>query len=175
MDDKMQEIYPFLAQCDHVVLASPICFSSLSGPLLNVARRVQTYFAGRFFRGEPELLKQKNGVLLLAGAEPGTERKLLETARIIMKHINAGLSSRPFAPCLPIKCRPRKMKRLFAPRETLPKRETSFIIRYKKMPSGMPGAFFYIRSLTESFLSKGMPSGAKRYSVLQDLEALNLV
>lgn len=39
----------------------------------------------------------------------------------------------------------------------------------------MPGAFFYIRSLTESFLSKGMPSGAKRYSVLQDLEALNLV
>lgn len=59
MDDKMQEIYPFLAQCDHVLLASPICFSSLSGPLLNVARRVQTYFAGRFFRGEPELLKQK--------------------------------------------------------------------------------------------------------------------
>lgn len=88
MDDKMQEIYPFLAQCDHVVLASPICFSSLSGPLLNVARRVQTYFAGRFFRGEPELLKQKNGVLLLAGTEPGTQQKPLETTYIIMKHMN---------------------------------------------------------------------------------------
>lgn len=88
VNDKMQQVYPFLAECDHVALASPIWFSSLSGPLLNMASRMQTYFAGRFFRGEPEVRKPKNGVLLLTGAEPGTERKPLETAHIIMKHMN---------------------------------------------------------------------------------------
>lgn len=88
VNDKMQQAYPFLAECDHVALASPIWFSSLSGPLLNMASRMQTYFAGRFFRGEPEVRKPKNGVLLLTGAEPGTECGPIQTAVTIMKHMN---------------------------------------------------------------------------------------
>jgi multimeric flavodoxin WrbA len=89
IQDAMQKVYPYLVDCDIVALASPIWFSSLSGPLLNMASRFQTYFAGHFFRGEKDILKPKSGVLLLAGAEPGTEKKPVETAHSILKHINA--------------------------------------------------------------------------------------
>lgn len=89
IQDRMQEIYPYLAECDVVALASPVWFSSLSGPLLDMASRFQPYFAGRFFRGETDILRPKSGVVLLAGAEPGTEQKPLETAYTILKHLNA--------------------------------------------------------------------------------------
>lgn len=87
--DKMQDIYPYVEECDNFVIASPIWFSELSGPLLNLASRMQTYFAARFFRKESSKLKHKNGVLMLAGAEPGTEKKAVSTAHTIFKHVNA--------------------------------------------------------------------------------------
>ena len=87
--DDMQAIYHYLEECDNVVLASPIWFSSLSGPLLNFASRLQTYFAGRFFRKEAEFLKPKNGAILLVGAEPGSEKGAIENALTILKHVNA--------------------------------------------------------------------------------------
>lgn len=45
INDEMQEVYSYLDDCDNVVLASPIWFSSLSGPLLNLTSRMQTKFA----------------------------------------------------------------------------------------------------------------------------------
>ncbi len=87
--DDMQNIYDYLESCDNLVVASPIWFSELSGPLLNLASRIQTYFAARWFRNEPNKIKHKNGVLLLVGAEPGTEKKACSTAHTIFKHVNA--------------------------------------------------------------------------------------
>ena len=87
IDDEMQEIYPFLEQCDNVVLASPIWFSSLSGPLLNIASRMQTLYAGRCFRHE-SFEAEKNGVLILVGAEKGTEVMPEKTALVILKHMH---------------------------------------------------------------------------------------
>lgn len=86
IEDEMQEIYLFLDECDNVVLASPIWFSSLSGPLLNIASRIQTLFAARYFQGK---IKEttKNGVLILVGAEKGTEVIPEKTALTIMKHM----------------------------------------------------------------------------------------
>ena len=49
--DGMTEIYDWIADCDNVVIASPVYFSELTGPLLSVLSRVQTLFCGRFFRG----------------------------------------------------------------------------------------------------------------------------
>ena len=83
--DAMQEIYPYWEECDNVVLASPIWFSSLSGPLLSLASRFQTQFAARHFRNEPVGIKQKNGVILLVGAESGTEAVPIQTACTILK------------------------------------------------------------------------------------------
>ena len=91
INDGMQEIYAYLHACDNVVLASPIWFSSLSGPLLNMASRLQTLWAGRYFRKE-KTGKAKNGVLIIVGAEEGTEVIPTETALTIMKHMHVKLS-----------------------------------------------------------------------------------
>ncbi len=89
LNDKMQEIYNYLEECDNIVIASPIWFSELSGPLLNVASRVQMYYASKRFRGIDKIFKKKNGVLMLAGAEKGTEEKASTTAHTIFKFLNA--------------------------------------------------------------------------------------
>lgn len=86
--DPMQEVYPFLAECDNVVLASPVWFSSLSGPLLDIASRMQTLFAARFFRKEPPEGKEKNGVILMVGGMKGTEVIPTQNALTIMENMN---------------------------------------------------------------------------------------
>lgn len=89
IDDEMQKVYPYLQECDNVILASPIWFSSLSGPLLNISSRIQTLFAGTYFRREEKKCKEKNGVLILVGAEKGTEVTPTANALTIMKFMNA--------------------------------------------------------------------------------------
>ena len=84
VNDKMQEIYPYFESCDNVVIASPIWFSSLSGPTLDITSRFQTYFAGRFFRKEQQPV-EKNGVLIFVGAQPGTEEAPEKSALTIMR------------------------------------------------------------------------------------------
>ena len=88
VQDEMQNSYDYLENCDNIIIASPVWFSGLSGPLLNLASRIQTYFAARFFRKEASTIKQKCGVLLLVGAEPGTEKRAISTANTIFKHLN---------------------------------------------------------------------------------------
>jgi len=90
--DDMQEVYEYLETCDNFILASPIWFSSLSGPLINLASRLQPYFAAKHFRKEQTGIKRKNGVLVIAGAEAGTEKRAVTTANIIMKLVNASPS-----------------------------------------------------------------------------------
>lgn len=88
IDDYMQVIYPYLENCDNIVIASPIWFSSLSGPILNLASRIQTIYASSHFRKEPVNIKRKNGVIIIVGAEPGTEVIPTQNALTIMKFIN---------------------------------------------------------------------------------------
>lgn len=85
--DAMQAFYPYLLVCDSIVLASPIWFSSLSGPLLTIASRLQTLFAASFFRREKLAMQPKRGAILLAGAQKGTEAAPLATARILLKNL----------------------------------------------------------------------------------------
>lgn len=85
MQDPMQAVYDYLVDCDNVVLASPVWFSSLSGPMLNLCSRVQTYFAARHFRGETPALSEKRGLILLVGGNAGTERNPLQTATEILR------------------------------------------------------------------------------------------
>ncbi len=83
--DGMQAVYEFLADCDNVVLASPVWFSSLSGPAMNLTSRFQTYFSARRFRNAPVQRKPKKGLIILAGGNAGTEIHPLETARMILR------------------------------------------------------------------------------------------
>ena len=66
------------------MLASPVWFSSLSGPTLDIGSRLQTYFARKFFRRLPSALKPKRGVILLVGAQPGTEVGPTANAKTIL-------------------------------------------------------------------------------------------
>ena len=87
INDGMQAIYEYWKDCDNVVLASPIWFSSLSGPALNIASRFQTSFIARFRRKIPSP-PTKNGVLILVGAQPGTEKHPEENALTILRNMN---------------------------------------------------------------------------------------
>ena len=91
LPDGMREVYPFFEACDNLVIASPVWFSELSGPLLNLASRlIQPYFAARRFRGEVLAIRQKRGVLILtAGGEKRTEEKAAATAHTLFRSMNA--------------------------------------------------------------------------------------
>lgn len=88
IDDEMQDVYDFMENCDNIVLASPIWFSSLSGPLLNLASRVQTLYMAHHIRKEPIRGKKKNGVIIIVGGERGTEIIPTQNALTIMKFMN---------------------------------------------------------------------------------------
>ncbi len=89
IQDGMQDIYAYLGRCDNVVIASPIYFSELTGPLLGLASRLQTYWAARFFRKEPAPGGVKRGALLLAGGGDGSPAKAEGTARTLFRFVNA--------------------------------------------------------------------------------------
>ena len=95
INDEMQEVYEYLNKCDNVVIASPIWFSCLSGPILNIASRLQTLYCSRVFR---KITKEpnKNGVIILVGGEgtdSGTETTPIKTALTIMRNMSVKIPS----------------------------------------------------------------------------------
>ena len=93
LDDDMTNIYDFLDKCDNIVLASPIWFSSLSGPLLNLTSRIQALWANNYFLNKPYASNLKNGVIIIVGAQSGTETIPMQTAVGLMKYMNVDRSS----------------------------------------------------------------------------------
>ncbi len=88
INDGMQEVYEYLKTCDNVVIASPIYYSQLTGQLLNVASRFQTYFSARRFRREVPFLSRKKGAVILTGGGTGNPKYAYRTASEILSYIN---------------------------------------------------------------------------------------
>lgn len=88
INDDMQELYPYIEECDNIVIASPIWFASLSGPMMNMASRLQTIYSSIYFRNMPLSIKKKNGVIIITGARQGTEEMPTKIAVTIMKFLN---------------------------------------------------------------------------------------
>lgn len=88
INDEMQEIYSYLEDCDNIVIASPIYFSELTGKMLDLGSRLQTYFCGRFFRKEKISIAPKRGAVILVGGGDGRMDKAYETACTLMHHMN---------------------------------------------------------------------------------------
>jgi len=88
VQDEMQDVYRYLETCDNIVLASPIWFSSLSGPLLNMASRIQSIWAANYFQKKKLILKEKKGVIILVGGQPETKDIPTQTALGIMRYMN---------------------------------------------------------------------------------------
>lgn len=57
------------------MIASPIYFSELTGKLLDVGSRLQTYFCSSFFRNENSIEKPKKGAVFLVGGGDGRMEK----------------------------------------------------------------------------------------------------
>lgn len=88
--DGMQEVYRFLETCDNVVIASPIYFSELTGPLLSVLSRLQALYCARTFRSEPPLPQDKRGLCILIGGGDGSLSRAEGTAKILLRQMGAG-------------------------------------------------------------------------------------
>lgn len=88
IQDGMQEVYAYLRECGNVLIASPIYFSELTGKLLDVGSRLQTYYSSRRFRREEPILEAKRGAVLLAGGGDGSPEKAAGTARALLRLMN---------------------------------------------------------------------------------------
>lgn len=92
IDDDMQQIYILLDEVDNVILASPIYFSELTGPLLGMLSRLQIYYAARMIRGDKDFkLKRKKGVLILVGGGDGSFEPAFKTAKVLFRQMNVEL------------------------------------------------------------------------------------
>lgn len=87
--DEMQEIYSYIEECDNVLIASPIYFSELTGKLLDLGSRLQTYFSAKFFRNDMPITKEKKSAVLLVGGGKGNMEKAFDTAQILLRDIRA--------------------------------------------------------------------------------------
>ena len=88
IDDEMQEVYSYIQKCDNILIASPIYFSELTGKLLDVGSRLQTYFCAKFFRKEIAIPRSKKGAVILVGGGDGYMNKAYETAQTLLHHMN---------------------------------------------------------------------------------------
>lgn len=88
IDDNMQDVYAYIQECDNILVASPLYFSELTGQLLAITSRLQTYFCSRFFRNENPIEKDKIGGVLITGGGDGKMERAYSTAKIILHHMN---------------------------------------------------------------------------------------
>ena len=88
IQDGMQEIYDAIETCDNILIASPIYFSELTGRVLDVGSRLQTYFCARFFRNEEMIIRPKKGAVVLVGGGDGHMDKAYDTACTLLHHMN---------------------------------------------------------------------------------------
>ena len=89
IDDEMQGVYNYIQECDNVLIASPVYFSELTGQLLAVASRLQTYYCARFFRKQKPIEKSKKGAVILSGGGDGCMDTAYKTACNLLHHMNA--------------------------------------------------------------------------------------
>jgi len=88
--DDMNKCYDLMNKVDNIIMASPIYFSELTGPLLSYTSRFQRYYAEMFFMKDHEfVMKDKKGILILtAGGDMNGAKRCITTAKIILKHVN---------------------------------------------------------------------------------------
>ncbi len=86
--DEMQEVYEYIRECDNVLIASPVYFSELTGKLLDLGSRLQTYYCAAAFRKEKPGIREKKGAVILVGGGDGRMDKAYGTACTLLHHMN---------------------------------------------------------------------------------------
>ncbi len=89
IQDDMEQIYQAAAEADVLAIASPLYFSTLTGPLLSLCSRFQALYAARR-RGIVLPGPEKAGVALLVGGGSTKDPSCaLHTAAIILRELGA--------------------------------------------------------------------------------------
>lgn len=86
--DEMQEVYDYIQECDHIVIASPVYFEEITGTLLAMFSRFQTYFSARYIRKEEPVPKKKTGAILLAAGSIGPREKAESTSEMLLRQLS---------------------------------------------------------------------------------------
>lgn len=89
--DDMDELYRYWQTCDTVIVASPVYFSQLTGPLLCVASRFQAIWNGCYHKNKEKEPSKKGFAFLTGGGSAGKCRDALSGARAILSVLNAPL------------------------------------------------------------------------------------
>lgn len=89
IDDGMQAVYRAMEEYDNIVVASPVYFSELTGPLISLMSRFQCLYAGKRFLGKSYGGKPKYGALILTGGGDGSTVRAEERAQLFFKYTNA--------------------------------------------------------------------------------------
>lgn len=89
ISDDMNEVYEYTKDCDNIVIASPIYFSELTGTLLNVCSRFQSFYCSRrFLNTEPVKTRKKGGIILVGGGD-GNFDTAEKTAKTLLRQVGA--------------------------------------------------------------------------------------
>ena len=86
--DGMQSVYNYIQECDNILIASPVYFSELTGQLLSVGSRLQTYFCARYFRNEFPIEKTKKGAVVLVSGGDADNQRAYSTACGLLTTMN---------------------------------------------------------------------------------------
>lgn len=92
IQDEMQDVYSYIEECDNIVIASPVYFSELTGTLLALASRLQTFYSSKRFLGINQIQKKKKGAVILCGGGDGAPDRAEATAGILLKMMGADVS-----------------------------------------------------------------------------------
>lgn len=88
-NDRMQEVYKLINEVDNIIIASPIYFSQLTGPLLSFASRLQYLWVSRCIRKDKAFkLTEKNGAIILVGGGDGSSEPAIKMASILLNQMN---------------------------------------------------------------------------------------
>ncbi|CQR73517.1 Iron-sulfur flavoprotein [Sporomusa ovata DSM 2662] len=88
-NDEMQQVYDYIQECDNIIIASPLYFSQLTGQLLAITSRFQTYYSARFFRKEVPIAKSKRGGVILVGGGDRNFEGAYNMACSLLHHMNS--------------------------------------------------------------------------------------
>ena len=91
--DPMQALYRRISDADCIVIASPIYFAELTGPLLSLASRLQYLWTARRFR-QTEVLapKRRRGAVLLTDGGEGVCEPAMAMAKRLLRVMGADFS-----------------------------------------------------------------------------------
>ncbi len=95
INDEMQRVYDYIRECDNIIIASPVYFSELTGKLLDLGSRLQTFYCAAAFRKETPIVRPKKGAVILVGGGDGHMDRAYGTACVLLRQMNCRLIHPP--------------------------------------------------------------------------------